>query len=220
MRSLSDVRDVPCACPRDRAADADRALLAHLLGFVMPAARATRLAETLIAERGSYPRVLTSAPSMLIKLGVPPKGLDILAIVAQSLERALFRELTHGNVLAGWQALNDYLHVSLAHSRREHFRVLFLNSRNALITDEEMGVGTVNQAPVYVREVMHRALDVGATALILVHNHPSGDPTPSLDDIRLTNHVRDAARVLGLQLHDHVVVSETGIKSFKTLGLL
>lgn len=175
MRSLSDVRDLPCACPRDRdrAPDADRALLAHLLGFVMPSAKATRLAETLIAERGSYPRVLTSAPSMLIKLGVPPKGLDILAIVAQSLERALFRELTHGNVLAGWKALYDYLHVSLAHSRREHVRVLFLNSRNALILDAEMGVGTVNQASLHVREVIHRALDVGATALILVHNHPT-----------------------------------------------
>jgi len=191
-----------------------------LLGFVMPSAKATRLAETLIAERGSYPRVLTSAPSMLIKLGVPPKGLDILAIVAQSLERALFRELTHGNVLAGWKALYDYLHVSLAHSRREHVRVLFLNSRNALILDAEMGVGTVNQASLHVREVIHRALDVGATALILVHNHPSGDPKPSRDDIQLTNHIRDAARVLGIHLHDHVVVSETGIQSFKTLGLL
>lgn len=220
MRSLSDVRDKPCTCSRDRAPDADRALLAHLLGFVMPGCKAIGLAETLIAERGSYPRVLTSAPSMLIRLGVPPEGLDILGTVAKSLERALFRELTHSNLMAGWQALNDYLHVSLGHSRREHFRVLFLNSRNALIADEEMGVGTVNQAPVYVREVMHRALDLGATALILVHNHPSGDPKPSRDDIRLTNHVRDAARVLGLQLHDHVIVSESGTQSFRTLGLL
>ena len=220
MRSLLEVRDGACACETDRAADADRALLAHVLGFAMPATKAARLSETLIAERGSYPRVLTSAPSMLLKLGVPPKGLDILATVAQSLERALYRELTHSNLLSGWKALNDYLHVSLAHSRREHFRVLFLNSRNALIADEEMGVGTVNQAPVYVREVIHRALDVGATALILVHNHPSGDPKPSRDDMQLTNHVRDAARVLGLHLHDHVIVSETGIQSFKSLGLL
>jgi DNA repair protein RadC len=220
VRSLSDVRGAPCTASCDRAREADRALLAHLLAFVMSAAEGSRLADRLIAARGSYPRVLTSAPSFLIKLGVPPEGLDILATVAQSLERALFRELTHGNVLAGWQALNDYLHVSLGHSRREHFRVLYLNSRNALITDEEMGIGTVNQAPVYVREVMHRAFDVGATALILVHNHPSGDPTPSREDIMLTGHVRDAARVLGLQLYDHVVVSESGIKSFKTLGLL
>nr|WP_243451828.1 DNA repair protein RadC [Sphingosinicella soli] len=217
---MSDVRNVPFTCDRAHGPDADRALLAHLLGFVMPNREADSLAGKLIAERGNYPRVLTSAPSTLIKLGVPPEGLDILATVAQSLERALYRELTHGNILSGWQALFDYLHVSLGHSRREHFRVLFLNSRNALIADEEMGVGTVNQAPVYVREVIHRALDLGATALILVHNHPSGDPQPSRDDIQLTNHVRDAARVLGIHLHDHVVVGEGGTQSFKTLGLL
>jgi DNA repair protein RadC len=211
---------VPCERARDQDTHADRALLAHLLGFTMSSARAARLAETLIAERGSYPRVLTSAPSLLIKLGVTPKGIDILATVAQSLERALRRELTYGNILAGWQALYDYLHVSLGHSRREHVRVLFLNSRNALIAEEEMGVGTVNQASLYVREVIHRALDVGATALILVHNHPSGDPKPSRDDMQLTNHIRDAARVLGLHLHDHLVVSECGIQSFRKLGLL
>lgn len=220
MRSLLEVSEVPCTCAGDQAADADRALLAHVLGFTMPGAQAARLAETLIAERGSYPRVLTSAPSILLKLGVPPKGLDILAAVAHSLERALYRELTHTNLLSGWQALNDYLHVSLAYSRREHFRVLFLNSRNALIADEEMGVGTINQAPVYVREVIHRALDLGASALILVHNHPSGDPKPSRDDMQLTNHIRDAARVLGIHLHDHVVVAESGIHSFRTLGVL
>lgn len=211
---------MPCSCIRDREPDADRELLAHLLGFVMPGSKAASLAETLIAERGNYPRVLTSAPSRLIKLGVPPKGIDILATVAQSLERALLRELTHGNILAGWQALYDYLHVSLGHSRREHVRALFLNSRNALIADEEMGVGTVNQASLHVREVIHRALDVGATALILVHNHPSGDPKPSREDMQLTNHIRDAARVLGLHLHDHLVVGESGIQSFRKLGLL
>lgn len=220
MRSLSDVRDTPCTCNRDRETDADRALLAHVLGFVMPSCKAAALADRLIAERGSYPRVLTSAPSLLLKLGVPPKGLDILGTVAKSLERALFRELTHNNILSGWQALYDYLHVSLAYSRREHFRILLLNSRNALIADDEMSIGTVNQAAVHVREVIHRALDVGATALILVHNHPSGDAKPSRDDIQLTNHIRDAGRVLGIQLHDHIVVGESGPQSFKALGLL
>lgn len=220
MRSLSDVGTTACACPCAREADADRALLAHVLGFVMSARKADTLAVRLLTERGSYPRVLTSAPSLLIKLGVPPKGLDILGTVASSLERALRRELSHGDVLSGWKALLDYLHVSLGHSRREHFRVLFLNSRNALIADEEMSVGTVNQAPIYVREVMHRTLDLGATALILVHNHPSGDPEPSHDDIRITNHIRDAARVLGLCLHDHIVVAESGTQSFRALGLL
>jgi DNA repair protein RadC len=108
----------------------------------------------------------------------------------------------------------------MAHLGRERFRVLFLDSRNVLIADEAMSDGTVNQTSVYVREVIHRALDLGATALILVHNHPSGDPKPSRDDIQLTNHVRDAARVLGIQLHDHIVIGREGHASFKALGLL
>jgi DNA repair protein RadC len=123
-------------------------------------------------------------------------------------------------VLAGWQALIDYLHADMAHLGRERFRVLFLDTRNVLIADELMSEGTVNQTSVHIREVIHRALDLSATAIILVHNHPSGDAKPSRDDIQLTNQIRDAGRLVGIILHDHVIIGREGHASFKALGLL
>lgn len=199
----------------------DYELLEYLLGLAIPRRDTKPLAKALIARFQSFAAVISAEPRDLKRVA----GVGDAVIATLGFVRAAALRLQRANVygkpvLAGWQALLDYLHADMAHLGRERFRVLFLNSRNVLIADEAMSDGTVNQTSVYVREVIHRALDLGATALILVHNHPSGDPKPSRDDIQLTNHVRDAARVLGIQLHDHIVIGREGHASFKALGLL
>lgn len=199
----------------------DYELLEYVLGLAIPRRDTKPLAKALIARFQSFAAVIAAEPRDLKR--VPGVGDTVIATLG--FVRAAALRLQRANiygkpVLAGWQALLDYLHADMAHLGRERFRVLFLDSRNVLIADEAMSDGTVNQTSVYVREVIHRALDLGATALILVHNHPSGDPKPSRDDIQLTNHIRDAARVLGVQLHDHIVIGREGHASFKALGLL
>ncbi len=199
----------------------DYELLEYLLGLAIPRRDTKPLAKALIARFQSFAAVIAAEPRDLKRVtGVGDTVIATLGFVRAAALR-LQRANVYGRpVLAGWQALLDYLHADMAHLGRERFRVLFLDSRNVLIADEAMSDGTVNQTSVYVREVIHRALDLGATALILVHNHPSGDPKPSRDDIQLTNHIRDAARVLGIQLHDHIVIGREGHASFKALGLL
>ncbi|WP_372785536.1 RadC family protein [Phenylobacterium sp.] len=122
--------------------------------------------------------------------------------------------------MSSWSVLISYLKLTMAHYEREAFRVLFLDKRNQLITDEIMNHGTVDHAPVYPREVIRRALELSASALILVHNHPSGDQTPSAADVEMTRKVVDAARTLGIAVHDHMIVGRTDVASFKALGLL
>jgi DNA repair protein RadC len=128
-------------------------------------------------------------------------------------------EAVAGPVLANSQALIDYLRADAAYAPVERFRVLFLNAQNRLL-DELVQDGTINEAPVYPREIMRRALETGATALVLAHNHPSGDPRPSERDICVTRRVAEAASTLGIQVHDHVIVARSGWSSFKALGLL
>jgi DNA repair protein RadC len=123
-------------------------------------------------------------------------------------------------VLSSWSALVDYCRASLAHEPVEHFRILFLDRKNKLIADEEQQRGTVDHTPLYPREVIKRALELGATALILVHNHPSGDPTPSAADIELTREVKAVGEKLGITLHDHIVVATAGSRSLRSLGLI
>ena len=123
-------------------------------------------------------------------------------------------------VLAHWQKLLDYCRASMDCEDTERFRILYLTRKNVLIADEVQQKGTVDHTPVYPREVIKRALELGATALIMVHNHPSGDPTPSKADIEMTREVREAAEKLGIALHDHLIVSKDGYNSFKTMGLL
>jgi DNA repair protein RadC len=123
-------------------------------------------------------------------------------------------------VISSWSALVAYVQTALAHEAREQFRVLFLDKKNQLIADETMNRGTVDHAPVYPREVVRRALELSASALILVHNHPSGDPTPSCADVDMTRQVADAARSLRIAVHDHLVVGRHGVASFKALGLI
>jgi DNA repair protein RadC len=123
-------------------------------------------------------------------------------------------------VISSWDALIDYCHTVMSHRETEHFRVLFLDRKNTLIADEEQARGTVDHVPVYPREVVKRALELNASALILVHNHPSGDPTPSSSDIAMTAQIRAAAEALGITLHDHIIVGRSQEQSFRASGLL
>jgi DNA repair protein RadC len=143
--------------------------------------------------------------------------LKLAEAMATRLARA--RVLNRG-VISSWDALLDYCHTAMAHRETEHFRVLFLDRKNCLIADEEQGHGTVDHVPVYPREVLRRALELNASALILVHNHPTGDPSPSEADIAMTEQIRRAADAMSITLHDHLIIGKEREASFRTLGLL
>ncbi len=143
--------------------------------------------------------------------------LKIVQAAANELLRGGLREKP---VLSSWSAVLDYCRTAMAYAEREELRVLYLDKRNQLIADERQQVGTVDHTPVYPREVVKRALELSASALILVHNHPSGDPSPSRADVEMTQQIVEAARALGISLHDHIIVGRQGHASFKALGLI
>jgi DNA repair protein RadC len=143
-----------------------------------------------------------------------------LKLVRAASVRLMRAEIIDKPVLSSWQQVVDYCHAVMAYEAREQFRILFLDKKNKLIADEIQSEGTVDHTPVYVREAVKRALEISATAVILVHNHPSGDPTPSRADIDMTQMIKSAARPLGITLHDHIIVGREGHKSFRGLGLL
>ena len=198
--------------------------LAILETLVAPSCRPGRaggLATRLLAAFGDLGGVI-SAPEVRLAAVAGWEGravapLKAVEAAARAMARADLRERT---VLTCWPALVSYLRVAMAHHSTERMRVLFLDRRNALIADEEMGHGTVDHVPLYPREVIRRALELDASALILAHNHPSGEPDPSPDDIGMTRAVQSAAEALGLVLHDHVVVGRGRETSFRALGLL
>jgi DNA repair protein RadC len=143
-----------------------------------------------------------------------------LKIVQSAAKELLRGGLREKPVLSSWSAVLDYCRTAMAYAEREELRVLYLDKRNQLIADERQQVGTVDHTPVYPREVVKRALELSASALILVHNHPSGDPTPSRADVEMTQQIVEAARALGISLHDHIIVGRQGHSSFKALGLI
>jgi DNA repair protein RadC len=147
-------------------------------------------------------------------------GAVMFKAVADAAERLAREELIKQPILSSWDRLLDYLRIGMAFEKTERFRILFLDVKNALIADEEQQQGTVNHTPVYPREVVKRALELGASAIILVHNHPSGNPTPSQADIQMTNTIRDAAKGVNIALHDHIIVAKSGTVSFIDQGLL
>ena len=179
------------------------------------------LAKALLARFGSLGGVCAAS---LAELKTVPGIGEAAAIDLKLLHEATLRvarePVRRRTVIASWTALLAYVRVALANEPREQFRVLFLDKKNQLIVDEVMHTGTVDHAPVYPREVMRRALELSASALILVHNHCSGDPTPSHSDIQTTKQVVDAARSLAITVHDHLVVGRDGVASFKALGLI
>jgi DNA repair protein RadC len=199
----------------------DHELLEYLLALVTPRRDTKPLAKQLIEEFGSLAAVLSADPARLAGVpGLGETGIAALKFTQAAALRLLRTEVVGRPVLASWQAVIDYLTADMAHGLTERFRVLFLNSKNILIRDEVLGEGTVNQTPVYTREVLKRALELGATAVILVHNHPSGDPNPSRDDIDMTAEIKRAGRPLGIAVHDHVIIGASGYVSLLNKGLL
>jgi len=165
--------------------------------------------------------VLTAEVTALTRVpGVKENTAAALKLVAAAAGRLARAEVLGRPVLSSWDKLLDYCRISLAHEPRERFHLLFLDRKNALIADETQGRGTVDHTPVYPREVVKRALDLHASGIIMVHNHPSGDPTPSRADIDMTRLVHDAAQAVGIVLHDHLIIGRGGHSSFRALGLL
>ncbi len=199
----------------------DHELIEYLLALAIPRRDTKPLAKALLAEFGGIAGLLSADGVALRRVpGMGETSAAALKVAHAAALRLLKASTAERPVLANWQALLDYLHADMAHHAIERFRVLHLNTRNMLIRDELMSEGSIDEAPVYVREVIRRAIDFGSAALILVHNHPSGDPTPSRADIDLTRRIADAARPLGITLHDHLIVGASGHSSLRTLGLL
>ncbi|HYE27386.1 MAG TPA: DNA repair protein RadC [Allosphingosinicella sp.] len=196
-----------------------RQFLVELLSPLGP--EASGWADLLVKEFGSLAAALAAEPSAQAKvLGDGTAAVRYLGTVRSAMLHALRTEAFAKPVLADSQALIDYLTLDMALLPTERLRVLFLNAGNRLLFDETLGEGSVSEAPVYPREIMRRALEVGATALILVHNHPSGDPAPSRGDIDATRRIAEAGRALDICIHDHVIVARSGWSSFRAMGLL
>lgn len=196
--------------------------LLELVLFRAIARRDTKaLAKRLIARFGSFAEVLNASEKLLREVnGVGDAVVFELKLVRAASLRLMRAEIIDKPVLSSWQQVIDYCHAVMAYETREQFRILFLDKKNKLIADEIQSQGTVDHTPVYIREVVKRALEISATALILVHNHPSGDPTPSRADIDMTQMIKAAAQPLGIALHDHIIVGRKGHKSLRTLGLI
>ncbi|BAT57687.1 hypothetical protein GJW-30_1_00195 [Variibacter gotjawalensis] len=208
---------------RDAGADAlaDYELLELLLFRSIPRRDVKPLAKALIEKFGSFSEVITASPERLSEVSELSDNVitELMAIhaAAQRLTRG---QVKRRPVLSSWSSVIDYCHTAMAFADKEQFRILFLDKRNQLIADEVQQTGTVDHTPVYPREVVKRALELSATAIILVHNHPSGDPTPSQADIQMTRQIAEVAKSLGIALHDHIIVGKEGHASFKGLRLI
>lgn len=199
----------------------DYELLELLLFSAIPRRDVKPLAKDLLRTFGGLRGVMAAELSALEKVkGLGENAAVFLKTVHALTQKILIDDVMNKPVLSSWQKLIDYCSVAMAHEKREQFRVLFLNRKNQLIADEVQQVGTVDHAPVYPREIVGRALELGATALILVHNHPSGDPTPSDSDISMTEEITRAAAALDIAVHDHLIIAASGHISFKSLGLM
>jgi DNA repair protein RadC len=200
---------------------ADYELLEMLLFFVQPKGDTKPLAKRLINEWGSFANVLAADQAKLLAThGLGVHSVAALKLVHASALRLARAEVVERQVVGNWEQLMDYLTAVLAREPVEQFRVLFLDTRNRIIADEAQSRGTVNHTPVYPREVVKRALELNATALILVHNHPSGDPRPSRDDVGMTQEVQRAAAALSIVLHDHIIIGNGRHYSFRREKLI
>jgi DNA repair protein RadC len=199
----------------------DYELLELVLFNALPRRDTKDLAKRLIQRFGSFPEVV-NAPENLIKevRGAGDRVVEELRLVRAAALRLMQRQVMEKPVLGSWERVLDYCRAAMAYESRELFRILFLDRKNRLIADEVQGEGTVDHTPVYVREVVKRALELSATAIILVHNHPSGDPQPSRADIDMTRLIIEAARPLGISVHDHIIVGRLGHASFRAMKLL
>ncbi|SIT80367.1 DNA repair protein RadC [Pontibaca methylaminivorans] len=203
------------------AAMPDYELLELVLFRSIPRRDVKPLARALLDVFGDFNRVITAPPERLREVGgigdAVVTDFKILEAAAQRMARA---RIMQRPVISSWDAILDYCHTAMAHRETEQVRVLFLDRRNRLIADEEQASGTVDHVPVYPREIAKRALELNASALILVHNHPSGDPSPSTADIDMTERIRAACEVLGITLHDHLIIGKSRELSFRAEGYL
>ncbi|MEP4035203.1 DNA repair protein RadC [Pseudophaeobacter sp.] len=203
------------------AAMPDYELLELVLFRSLPRQDVKPLAHQLLKQFGDFARVVSARPERLAQVkGVGEALITDLKVLEAAAQRMARARVMQRQVISSWDALLDYCHTAMAHRSTEHFRVLFLDRKNCLIADEEQARGTVDHVPVYPREVAKRALDLDASALILVHNHPSGDPSPSDSDIDMTARINQALTPLGILLHDHLIIGSATELSFKTEGLL
>ncbi|WIY51601.1 DNA repair protein RadC [Devosia sp. YIM 151766] len=201
---------------------ADYELLELVLHILLPQRDTKELAKELLKRFGSFSAVLGASPARLTEVkGLGPTSITNLKVIQAAAQRygrdQIDRELP---ILASWSQLIDYCRSQMAYETIEQFRVLFLDKKNRLIADEVQQVGTVDHTPVYPREVIRRSLELSATALILVHNHPSGDPAPSSADVRMTREIADIAKPLGISLHDHIIIGKSGHASLRGLKLI
>jgi DNA repair protein RadC len=198
----------------------DHELVEYLLTLAIPRRDTKPLAKELIAKFGGIGPLLCASAQTLRREGLSDGVIAALKIAEATALRLLETRTQGAPILSGGEALSAYLHAAMAHSRTEQVRVLFLNSKNMLIANEAMWSGSVDEASVHVREVISRAIALGATALIIVHNHPSGDSTPSGQDIKITQDLIEAARHMKIAVHDHVIVGASGLSSMRALGLI
>jgi DNA repair protein RadC len=207
----------------EQGADAllDHEIIEYLLALAIPRRDTKPLAKALIREFGGIGPLLSAEPEALMRVpGVGEAAAAAIRIAHASALRLLRAPVEAQPVLSGWQALLDYLQADMAHIGVERVRVLHLNTRNMLIRDETISEGSIDQAAVHVREVIRRAIELGSASIILVHNHPSGDPSPSRQDIALTRQIIDAGSTLGVTVHDHVIIGAKGHASLRALGLI
>jgi DNA repair protein RadC len=199
----------------------DHELLEFLLTLAIPRRDTKPIAKALLREFGGLAAVFTADAEALSRVdGVGEGAVSAIKIAQAAALRLLRGQASERPVLASWQALMDYLHADMAHHVIERVRVLHLNSRNMLIRDELVSTGTIDQSAVHVREVIRRAIDLSSSAIILVHNHPSGDPAPSRADIELTRDIVEAGKRLGIAVHDHVIIGTKGHASLRAMGLM
>ncbi len=199
----------------------DHELVEYLLALAIPRRDTKPLAKALLKEFGGIERLLTADPGALARVpGMGDTSAAALKIAHAAALRLLRAEATARPVLSNWQALLDYLRADMAYHLVERVRVLHLNSRNQLIRDELMSEGSIDEAALYAREVIRRAMDLGSAAVILVHNHPSGDPAPSRADIEITRAIADAGKRLNIALHDHIIIASGGHVSLRSQGVI
>jgi len=198
----------------------DYELVEYLLALTIPRVDTKPLAKRLIHDFGGVGPLLSASADALRNEGLTDPTIAALKIAQAAALRLLETRVKAKPMLSSWDALGEYLHAAMAHARVEEVRILFLNAKNMLIANEALWQGSVDEASVHVREVIARAIALGATALIIVHNHPSGDPTPSQQDIRLTRDLVEAGRHMKVTVHDHVIVGSQGRTSMRAMGLI
>lgn len=199
----------------------DYELLELVLFRAMPRRDTKPLAKAILARFGTFAEAMNAPEDLLLEVpGLGDAAVTEIKLVRAAALRLMQGEVRERPVLSSWQGVLDYCRAAMGFEAKEQFRILFLDKRNQIIADEIQQEGTVDHTPVYVREVVKRALELSATAIVLVHNHPSGDPTPSRADVEMTKQIIAAAKPLGVVIHDHIIVGKQGHTSFRGMGLI